>query len=53
MLQLLVPAAVVTWVVPLSPQAHFEIHNLQVRALRVHRKVLLVLVGLTKSVEGG
>lgn len=50
---LLVPAAVVrrqTLVVPLSPQAHLEIHNLQVR---VHRKVLLVLVGLAKGVEGG
>jgi len=41
-----------TWVVTLSPQELLEIHNLQVRIIRVHRKVLLVLVGLTKGVEG-
>lgn len=47
---LLVPATVVRrqiWVVTLSPQTLLEIHNLQ------GSKVPLVLVGLTKDVEGG
>lgn len=54
MLLLLVPAAVVrrqTWVNTLSPQTFLEVHNLQIRILRIH-KIFLILVRVAKGVEG-